>query len=123
MPCKTKTDLALGALNEARGLKYPDIGYLYYANVTGDGRSPAYRSIWCIVNAEGGIVRSHFNTTSSKAALALIAFSLTLTKSEAFAVILRCVHERGKMQTCALEELSRRGLWLNDDQKRQAGLQ
>ncbi len=123
MPRKTKTDLALAALNEARGLKYPDIGYLCYTNVTGDGRSPAYRSIWHIINAGGGIARSHLNCASDKAALALIAFSLTLTKSEAFAVILRCVHERGKMQTCALEELSRRGLWLNDDQKRQAGLQ
>jgi hypothetical protein len=39
-----------------------------------------------------------------------------------FAVIIRAIHSRGTTQREALEELHRRGLWLNADQKRQAGL-
>jgi hypothetical protein len=40
----------------------------------------------------------------------------------AYAVIIRAIHERGKTQTEALAELSRRGLWLDPEQRRQAGL-
>jgi len=40
----------------------------------------------------------------------------------AFAVIIRCLHERGETQQEALTELRRRGLWLTEDQKRTAGL-
>jgi len=39
-----------------------------------------------------------------------------------YAVIIRAIHERGKVQREALEELARRGLWLTEDQRRQAGL-
>jgi hypothetical protein len=40
----------------------------------------------------------------------------------AFAVIIRCIWERGATQREALEELDRRRLWLSGDQKRQAGI-
>lgn len=40
----------------------------------------------------------------------------------AYAVITRCIWERGPTQAEALKELDRRGLWLTDDQRRQAGL-
>ena len=40
-----------------------------------------------------------------------------------YAVIIRCIHERGATQQEALAELNERGLWLNDEQKRQAGLE
>lgn len=40
----------------------------------------------------------------------------------AFAVIIRCMHERGPTQYDALAELERRGLWLATDQKQVAGL-
>lgn len=37
-----------------------------------------------------------------------------------YAVIIRAIHERGAIQAEALAELNHRGLWLSDDQKRQA---
>lgn len=40
-----------------------------------------------------------------------------------YAVIIRSIHERGETQREALEELKRRGLWLDAEQKRQAGLE
>lgn len=39
-----------------------------------------------------------------------------------YAVIIRCLWERGETQREALDELKRRGLWLDDEQKTQAGL-
>lgn len=45
-----------------------------------------------------------------------------LSKLPAFAVIIRAIHERGDAQQAALAELKARGLWLNADQRRQAGL-
>lgn len=41
---------------------------------------------------------------------------------EDYVVIINAIHERGPRQQQALEELNRRGLWLSDEQKRQAGL-
>jgi hypothetical protein len=41
---------------------------------------------------------------------------------ESYAVIIRAIHERGQTQAEALAELTRRGLWLTTDQRRQAGL-
>jgi hypothetical protein len=42
--------------------------------------------------------------------------------SENFVVIINAVHERGERQEEALRELTKRGLWLSDEQKVQAGL-
>lgn len=39
-----------------------------------------------------------------------------------YAVIIRAIWERGEVQSEALAELERRGLWLNEEQKAQAGL-
>jgi hypothetical protein len=39
-----------------------------------------------------------------------------------YAVIIRCVWERGETQREALGELDRRHLWLSEDQKIAAGL-
>lgn len=41
---------------------------------------------------------------------------------ESYAVIIRAIHERGAIQADAVAELGRRGLWLSDAQKQQAGL-
>lgn len=35
-----------------------------------------------------------------------------------FAVIIRCIHERGETQEAAFRELNRRGLWLSEEQRR-----
>jgi len=40
----------------------------------------------------------------------------------AYAVIIRAIHERGRTQKEALAELDRRGLWLTEEQKRQAAM-
>ena len=45
-----------------------------------------------------------------------------LTECASFVIIIRCIWERGQAQKDALTELNRRGLWLNADQKRQAGI-
>jgi hypothetical protein len=37
-------------------------------------------------------------------------------------LIIRCIHQRGEDQRNCLAELSRRGLWLTEEQKIQAGL-
>jgi hypothetical protein len=47
---------------------------------------------------------------------------LNLTKQPPFVIIIRAIHERGPTQDAALAELRERGLWLSQDQKRQAGL-
>lgn len=41
---------------------------------------------------------------------------------ESYAVIIRCVWERGATQDEALDELARRGLYLSEDQASQAGV-
>jgi hypothetical protein len=46
----------------------------------------------------------------------------SLHKLPAYAVIIRCIHERGDSQDAALAELFRRGLWLTKAQEQQAGL-
>lgn len=51
-----------------------------------------------------------------------MALHLNIEKAQHFVVIIRAIHERGESQRQALEELKARGLWLSDDQKRQAGL-
>lgn len=43
-------------------------------------------------------------------------------KKEDYIVIINAIHERGVRQQEALKELSKRGLWLSDEQKKQAGL-
>lgn len=51
--------------------------------------------------------------------------TITLTpvrEIEAYAVIIRAIHERGPTQAEALKELNRRGLWLSEDQRTQARL-
>ena len=47
---------------------------------------------------------------------------IDLTKLQSYMVILRAIHERGEPQRTALAELARRGLWLTDAQRREAGL-
>lgn len=45
-----------------------------------------------------------------------------LEKAPHYVVIIRSIHERGESQKQALAELNRRGLWLSDEQKQQAGI-
>lgn len=43
-------------------------------------------------------------------------------KIPAYAVIIRCIHERGPTQEEALDELQRRRLWLTEEIAQQAGV-
>jgi len=49
------------AINTARGLEYPAVGYLYFADVNGDGRN--IRRVWAVINRDGGIVATHNGKT------------------------------------------------------------
>ena len=53
-----KIDKLCAAINQARGLSYPSIGYLFYADIRGDGiKRP--RSVWQITNGGGGVSRAY----------------------------------------------------------------
>ena len=55
---QSKIDKLCSAINEKRGHVYPSIGYIYYADVKGDGiKRP--RSVWQIISAHGGVVRAY----------------------------------------------------------------
>ena len=56
MARKTLTEKACEAYNKARGLQYPNPGYLYFADIKGTGK----RSVWAC-NATGGVTRSSHN--------------------------------------------------------------
>jgi hypothetical protein len=61
-----------------------------------------------------------------KSAVPLLPPTYILTAPERlkdYALIIRCIHQRGDDQERCLKELGRRGLWLSADQKAQAGLQ
>jgi len=52
----TTTEKLLNDLNHTKGLKYPDIGYSYYADIKGDGQNN--RKVYTIINENGGVTRS-----------------------------------------------------------------
>lgn len=54
----TDVEKALARLNAARGFKYPDVGYTYYADIKGDG-GPPQRRCWTIINDKGGVRQAY----------------------------------------------------------------
>lgn len=71
---KTQIDLAVDALNAKRGLTYPMIGHLRYANIVGDGRR--YRSLYVIINDQGGVSYSGYNDRTPKKTLGRLRAAL-----------------------------------------------
>lgn len=71
---KTKIDSAVDALNAQRGLKYPMVGHLRYANIVGDGRS--YRSLYVIINDQGGVGYSEYNDRTTHRTLGKLRAAL-----------------------------------------------
>lgn len=62
---RTLTDRLLDELNAKRGLEYPDVGVCYFAEIKGDGiRRP--RSVWTVINPNGGVTRSHLNANNPR---------------------------------------------------------
>lgn len=48
---KCKIDTLCDAINKADGLKYPEAGYLFYANVARDGRK--HRTVYSTMKSGG----------------------------------------------------------------------
>ena len=49
------------AINTARGLEYPAVGYLYFGDVKGDGRN--IRRVWVVTNTSGAVTAVHNGKT------------------------------------------------------------
>ena len=64
---KAKIDIAVDALNTQRGLTYPMVGHMRYANLWGEPRR--YRSLYVIINDGGGVSYSEFNGRSTRETL------------------------------------------------------
>jgi hypothetical protein len=45
------------SINTARGLEYPAVGYLYFADVKGDGRN--IRRVWVVTSTSGSVTAVH----------------------------------------------------------------
>lgn len=60
----TQTAKLLKELNALRGRKYPEIGYSFYADVRGDGSNR--KSVYTIVNENGGVTYSPLNGKTSR---------------------------------------------------------
>jgi hypothetical protein len=45
------------AINTARGLEYPAVGYLYFADLIGNGRER--RRVWAVTNSSGAVTAVH----------------------------------------------------------------
>lgn len=58
---KTTIDKLCDRINELGGATYPMCGYLYYANIKGDGRR--HRTVYCIINENGGVAAAYNGPT------------------------------------------------------------
>lgn len=116
--------------NKARKLKYwrtyrgkrlsPDIGYLMWQDVRGDGSNR--RGLYAVCNANGGVCTSNLRRRTMRETIGAIDLAAKFAKLESFCVIIQAIHERGETQRAALDELRARGLWLSAEQRQQAGL-
>ncbi len=60
-------DRLCDSINKANGnCVYPQRGYLYYANIAGDGRN--YRTVYVITNDDGGVTACHNGGTPRETA-------------------------------------------------------
>jgi len=58
------TEKLLAEYNQIRGLAYGDIGYVYFADVVGDGRR--IRKVYVIRNQNGGVGLSSLHDSNPK---------------------------------------------------------
>lgn len=108
--------------NLAHGFKaWNAIGRLQWADIRGDGNSR--RDLWLVVNENGGVGSCYdLRRRTMRQTIAAIDLAIKFHKLKSFCVIIQAIHERGETQKAALRELDKRGLWLSEDQKRQAGV-
>lgn len=108
-------------LHYYRADKTPSQGYLMWADIRGDGTNR--RGLYaCIGNGSGGVGSSDLRGKTMRETIAKIDLAIKCHRSQSFALIIRATHERGLEQWAALREMDKRGLWLSDEQKTQAGL-
>ena len=62
---KTVIDKLCDQYNRACGFTYPSIGYLYFADIVGNGQ-PLKRSVWQIITDRGGVSFSYVNCKTYK---------------------------------------------------------
>lgn len=103
-----------------RGDRPPSIGRLQWADIRGDGRSR--RNLYVVTTDSSGVDQSDLRRATMRQTIAAIRLAIRFERLKSYQVITRAIHERGEVQRIALRELARRGLWLSDDQKRQAEL-
>jgi hypothetical protein len=65
---KTTIDKLCEAMNKRNGLAYPMAGYVYFADIKGDGQSR--RRVYCILNS-GGVASCYNGKTYRHTAAAL----------------------------------------------------
>lgn len=97
------------------------IGRLQWADIRGDG---IYRPrLYAVCNENGGVRNSDKQRKTMRMTIAAIDAAIKAHKlPHSYMVITQAIHERGETQAAMLSELNRRGLWLSDEQKEQAGL-
>lgn len=104
-----------------RGKKPPSIGYLQWADIRGDGRNR--RGLWMVTNENGGVSSVHdLRGRTMRETIRRIDLAIKFDRLQSYCVIIQAIHERGETQRAAMRELARRGLWLSDEQKKQAGV-
>jgi hypothetical protein len=69
------TEKLLAEYNRIRGLTYGDIGYTYFADVTGDGRN--IRKVYAIINKGGGVNVSDLHNANPKIRCSRIRAAIT----------------------------------------------
>lgn len=111
---------ACARLNAARGVAYPERGYLQWADIRGDGRNR--RGLYATINDQGGVCSSGLRGKTMRETISILNWAAKAHKLPSYCVIIQAIHERGPRQIAALDELNRRGLWLSADQRKQAGL-
>jgi hypothetical protein len=101
-----------------------NIGHLIWADIKGDGMGykPRLYAILRPNDPASGVTYSDLNGRTRRETINNIRAAIACDKLPDYAVIIRAIHERGISQRIAFAELSRRGLWLNDEQKRMAGI-
>ena len=112
---------ACNAYNKALKLtKRNSIGRLQWSDIKGDGR---YRPrLYAVCNENGGVTNAGQQRKTMRETIRAIDLARVADKSQDFCLIIRAIHERGEVQRAALCEMGRRGLWLSEQQRKQAGL-
>ena len=75
----TVTSDLLDQLNKAKGLKYPAVGYQYFADIKGDG-TYQYR-VWEVANPGGGVRYSSLNRPTARQRCAAIREAIAAAKA------------------------------------------